>query len=70
MRIGAGSSGIVKHKTNVEKVIERVKKLDFSFTNIQDKRISELLKAKYMRKNVTIHGKMRAADVEEISSLK
>lgn len=65
----AGTSGIIKHKTNVQKVIQRVKQHDFSFTNIQDKRISELLKAKYLRKFVRIHGKMRAIDVEEIASL-
>ena len=69
MNGSAGPSGVIKHRTNVEKVIERVKKHDFSFSNIQDKRISELLKAKFLRKNVKVHGKMRVIDAEEIESM-
>ncbi len=69
MNGSAGSSGVIKHRTNVQKVMERVRKHDFSFSNIQDKRISELLKAKFLRKNVKIHGKMRVIDVKEIESM-
>lgn len=67
--IRSSSSGMIKHRTQVEKVIDKIKTRQFTFSDIQDTRIATVLRDAYLKQKAYIHPKMRVKDVEEIKQL-
>lgn len=64
------SSGVDKNRSNVKKVIQKIRNKNNIFDNIQDERIANVLKDLFLKKDpIQIHPKMRQCDIEEIRSL-
>ena len=66
------SSGCIKYKSKVQKVILRIKQRKnrepFNF-DVHDQRIANVLKDAFLKRRAYVHPKMRKCDVEEIREI-